>query len=323
MLKDHSRTQAKLKQDLGESILAALSNDRLYEVMLNNDGVLWVDGFDGKKEYGAMTSAAAQGLINTVSSVALKCTNRDNPSLSGELYVEIGKELKLFRFQAFVPPIVSEPSFVIRKAAVQVIPLSQFVADEVITKEQEDILINAVKERKSILIAGGTQSGKTTLTNAILDCLSLYTPEDRVITIEDTLELQCSAKDWLRLQSILPYKSTNDLIYDAMRCRPDRIVIGEVRGKEAHSLIKAWNTGHRGGICTIHANSSGSALMRLEQLISEAQVNPVPGAIVEAVNILVYIQKTNKGKKGRQVTSILELKEWDKGEGYVLVGASC
>ena len=265
---------------------------------------------------GQILAAAAQSLINTVSSVALKCTNRDNPSLSGELYVEIGKELKLFRFQAFVAPLVSDPSFVIRKAASQVIPLSQFVIDEVITPEQEKMLIEAIKDRKSILIAGGTQSGKTTLTNAILDCLSLYTPEDRVITVEDTLELQCSAKNWLRLQSVPPYKTTNDLIFDAMRSRPDRIIIGEVRGKEAHSLIKAWNTGHRGGICTIHANSCESALMRLEQLISEAQVNPVPEAIVEAVNILVYIKKTNKGKKGRQVTSILELKGYDKEKGY-------
>jgi type IV secretion system protein VirB11 len=287
--------------------------------MLNNDGSLFVDGFNGKRKYGTMSAAAAQGLINTVSSVALKNTNKDNPSLSGELYLEMGDELKLFRFQAFVPPIVSEPSFIIRKRSAVVIPLADFVKDEVITPEQEKILIEAIKERKSILIAGGTQSGKTTLTNAILDCLSLYTPEDRVITVEDTLELQCNVEDWLRLQAIPPYKTMNDLIADAMRSRPDRIIIGEVRGKEAHALIKAWNTGHRGGICTIHANSCESALMRLEQLISEAQVNPVPGAIVEAVNILVYIKKTNKGKKGRQVTAILELKGYDKEKGYCYV----
>ncbi len=318
MLKDHSRTQAKLKEDLGEQVLSALCNDEIYEVMLNNDGILWVDGFKGMREYGTMTAAAAQSLINTVSSVAQRITNRNSPSFGGELWVEIGKELKLFRFQAFIPPVVSEPSFIIRKPAGQAIPLTEFVKDEIITEDQETMLIDAVRQRKSILVAGGTQSGKTTLTNAILDSLSKVTPEDRVVTVEDTLELKCNVKNWLRLQST-PDKSTNDLIFDAMRARPDRIIIGEVRGKEAHSLIKAWNTGHRGGICTIHANSCESALMRLEQLISEAQVNPVPGAIVEAVNILVYIQKTNKGKKGRQVTSILELKGYDKDKGYCYV----
>src|SRR5580698_6301365 len=97
-----------------------------------------------------------------------------------------------------------------------------------------------------------------------------------------------------------------------MRMRPDRIIIGEVRGKEAHSLIKAWNTGHPGGISTIHANSAESGLLRLEQLIMEAGVASVPEDIAEAVNLLVYNQKTNKGKKGRQVTSMLRLNGHDK-----------
>jgi type IV secretion system protein TrbB len=316
MLKDHSRTQAKLKEDLGEKILAALADAEIYEIMLNDDGILWVDGFLGMREYGQMTADAAQSFINTVSSVAEKITNKNSPSFSAELWLEIGKKLNLYRFQGFIPPVVEKPSFIIRKHAGQVIPLVEFVKDGIITEEQEKMLVEAVRARESILVAGGTQSGKTTFTNAILDSLAKETPNDRVVTVEDTRELQCNVRNWLRLQSS-PVKSLNDLISDAMRSRPDRIIIGEVRGMEAHSLIKSWNTGHRGGICTIHANSCKSALLRLEQLISEAKVDPVPGAIVEAVNILVYIEKTKKGKKGRQVTSILKLKGYDRQQGYL------
>jgi len=318
MLREHSRTQTKLKEDLGDLVLSALSDDEIFEIMLNPDGTLWVEGFKGMKEYGSMSAAAAQNLINTVSSVAEKITNNKSPSFGGELWVEFNNEFKLYRFQAFIPPIVKFPAFIIRKQAGRSIPLEEFVKDEIITKEQECKIKDAVNKKKSILVAGGTQSGKTTLSNAILDYLSKVCQGERIITIEDTKELNCTVKNCVSLQTT-PEKSMNDLIFDAMRSRPDRIIIGEVRGKEAHSLIKAWNTGHPGGLSTIHANSAESSLLRLEQLIMEAGVPAVPESIAEAVNVLIYIQKTYKGKKGRQVTSILELKGYDKNKGYCYV----
>jgi len=316
MLREHSRTQNKLKQDLGGLVLSALSDDGIYEVLLNPDGVLWVDGYQGKREYGMMTAAAAKNLINTVASVSDEVVTTKNPSFSGELWVQINEEFKLFRFQAFIPPVVAYPAFAIRKRAGQVIPLDDYVKDEIITPEQEKIIKESVEQRKSILVIGATQSGKTTFCNAILDCIAKTHPEDRVIIIEDTQELKCNVKDSVTMRAS-PLKTMNDLIFDSMRIRPDRIIIGEVRGKEAHSLIKAWNTGHPGGVSTIHANSAQSGLLRLEQLIMEAGVAPVPEAIAEAVNLLVFIQKTNKGKKGRQVLSILKLIGFDKKEGYL------
>jgi type IV secretion system protein TrbB len=319
MIREHSRTQGKLKEDLGPLILSALGNDEIFEIMLNPDGTLWVEGFKGMEEYGRMEPDAAQNLINTVSSVAERITNNKSPSFGGELWVEFKNEFKLFRFQAFIPPVVKYPTFVIRKPAGKAIPIEEFVKDEIITKDQETKIKDAVINKKSILVAGGTQSGKTTLSNAILDYLSRVCPKDRIITIEDTLELKCTVKNCVSLQAS-PEKSMNELVSDAMRSRPDRIIIGEVRGKEAHSLIKAWNTGHPGGLSTIHANSAESSLLRLEQLIMEADVTPVPESIAEAVNVLIYIKKTNKGKKGRQVTSILELKGYDKQNGgYIYV----
>jgi type IV secretion system protein VirB11 len=316
MLREHSRTQNKLKQDLGELVLSALSDDRIYEVLLNPDGILWVDGYQGKREYGVMTATAAKNLINTVASVSDEIVTAKNPSFAGELWVQINEEFKLFRFQAFIPPVVTYPAFAIRKRAGQVIPLQDYVKDEIITPQQERIIKESVEQRRSILVIGSTQSGKTTFSNAILDCIAKTHPQDRVIIIEDTQELKCNVKDSVTMRSS-PSKTMNDLIFDSMRIRPDRIIIGEVRGKEAHSLIKAWNTGHPGGVSTIHANSAESGLLRLEQLIMEAGVAPVPQAIAEAVNLLVFIQKTNKGKKGRQVTEILRLNGYDKNDGYL------
>jgi len=316
MLREHSRTQNKLKEDLGPLVLSALSDDRIYEVLLNPDGTLWVDGYQGKMEYGMMTAAAAKNLINTVASVADETVTSNNPSFAGELWVEFNDEFKLFRFQAFIPPIVTYPTFAIRKRAGQVIPLEEYVKDEVITRQQERMIKDSIGQRRSILVVGGTQSGKTTFCNSILDCIAQTHPQDRVIIIEDTQELRCNVKDLVTMRASA-MKTMNDLIFDSMRMRPDRIVIGEVRGKEAHSLIKAWNTGHHGGLSTIHANSSQSGLLRLEQLVMEAGVVPVPEAIVEAVNVLVFIQKTDNSKKGRKVTSILNLNGYDKQKGYI------
>ncbi len=316
MLREHSRTQNKLRQDLGELVFSALADDEIYEILLNPDGVLWVDGYQGKREYGTMSATAAKNLINTVASVSDEVVTHKNPSFAGELWVEINEDFKLFRFQAFIPPVVTYPAFAIRKRAGQVIPLEDYVEDEIITPEQERVIKISVDQRNSILVVGGTQSGKTTFCNAILDCIAKIHPQDRVIIIEDTQELKCSVKDSVTMRAS-PSKSINDLIFDSMRIRPDRIIIGEVRGKEAHSLIKAWNTGHPGGVSTIHANSAQSGLLRLEQLIMEAGVTPVPEAIAEAVNLLIFIQKTNKGKKGRQVTSVLKLNGYDKNKGYL------
>jgi len=317
MLREHLRTQNKLKQDLGKLVLSALLDDQIYEVLLNPDGTLWVDGYQGKRAYGVMTASAAKNLINTIASVSDENVNFKNPSFSGELWIEINEEFKLFRFQAFIPPIVAYPAFAIRKRAGQVIPLDDYVKDEIMTLKQVSIIKRAVEQRKSILVIGGTQSGKTTFSNAVLDCIARTHPQDRVIIIEDTNELKCSIKDSVTMRSS-PSKSVNDLIFDSMRMRPDRIIIGEVRGKEAHSLVKCWNTGHPGGLSTVHANSAESGLLRLEQLIMEAGVQAQPGAIAEAINILVYIQKSHQGKKGRQVTSILELKGHDQTKGYLI-----
>lgn len=288
----------------------------VYEILLNPDGLLWVDGFRGKRPYGRMAAAAAKNLINTVASIADSAVTEKEPSFAGELWVELNGEFKLFRFQGFIPPVVAYPAFAIRKHAGRLISLEEYVEQEVITPQQLALVSQFVAKRMSIMVVGGTQSGKTTLCNAILDCVARTHPQDRVIILEDVGELSCPVHDCLTMRSSA-VKTLNSLIFDALRMRPDRIIIGEVRGPEAHSMIKAFNTGHPGGLTTIHSNSAESGLLRLEQLILEAGVPPMPEAIVEAINVVVFIQKSNKCKKGRQVTSILRLTGHDKDRGYI------
>ena len=162
----------------------------------------------------------------------------------------------------------------------------------------------------------GTGSGKTTLANALLAEPAFAL--DRVVIIEDTAELQCAAADRVELltKRIEPAVTMADLVRDTLRLRPDRIVIGEVRDGSALDLLKAWNTGHPGGLATIHANSAHEALSRLEDLIGEVTQRIPHRAIAAAINIVVFIERT---REGRRVRSVSKVRGWGP-DGYDLEG---
>jgi len=186
-----------------------------------------------------------------------------------------------------LPPVVAAPAFAIRKPAVAVFTLDDYVAKEIMTSEQAKILKNAVAARKNILVAGGTSTGKTTLTNALLAEVAKTT--DRVVLIEDTRELQCKAPNLVALRTKDGVATLSDLVRSSLRLRPDRIPIGEVRGAEALDLLKAWGTGHPGGIGTIHAGTALGALRRLEQLIQETVITVPRALIAETVNLVAVL----------------------------------
>lgn len=196
-----------------------------------------------------------------------------------------------------------------------VIPLERYVTDGMMTAAQAGFLLRAVRERQNILIAGGTSTGKTTLANALL--AEIAATGDRVLVLEDTVELQCTARDHVPLRTRAGVVSMTELVRSSMRLRPDRVVVGEVRGGEALDLIKAWGTGHPGGIATLHAGSALGALLRLEQLILEVAVNPPRALIAEAVNVVVFI--AGRGRK-RRIESIARVLGFD-GAGYRLADA--
>jgi type IV secretion system protein VirB11 len=199
------------------------------------------------------------------------------------------------RFEGLLPPVVAAPTFAIRKPAVAVFLLEDYVSAGIMCASEADRLRLGVAERLNILVAGGTGTGKTTLTNALLAEVAKTT--DRVVLIEDTRELQCRAPNLVAMRTKDGVASLSDLVRSSLRLRPDRIPIGEVRGAEALDLLKAWGTGHPGGIGTIHAGSAIGALRRMEQLIQEAVVTVPRALIAETINLIAVLVRDGTGRR--------------------------
>ena len=272
-----------LRTALGSAIAGYLEDPSIVEVMLNPDGRLWIDRLsEGLADTGERLSPAdGERIVRLVAHHVGAEVHSGRPRVSAEL-PETGE-----RFEGLLPPVVAAPAFAIRKPAVAVFTLQDYVAAEIMSVDQATILRQAVADRRNILVAGGTSTGKTTLTNALLAEVSKTF--DRVVLIEDTRELQCAAPNLVALRTKDGVASLSDLVRSSLRLRPDRIPIGEVRGAEALDLLKAWGTGHPGGIGTIHAGSALGALRRLEQLIQEAVVTVPRALIAETINLVAVL----------------------------------
>jgi type IV secretion system protein TrbB len=297
-----------LRTAMGPAIARALDDPEVVEVLLNPDGSLWLDRLGSGRAPTGLTiaTADAERIIRLVAAHVRAEVHAGMPILSAEL-PETGE-----RFEAVLPPVVRAPAFAIRKRALGLIRLDAYVADRILTAEQAEFLRRAVRDRQNILVAGGTSTGKTTLANALLD--EVATTGDRVIILEDTVELQCVADDHVPLRTRRGIVSMSELVRSTLRLRPDRVVVGEVRGPEALDLLKIWGTGHPGGIATIHAGSAQGALTRLEQLILEVAVTPPRALIAEAVNVIVFI--AGRGR-ARRVQEIARVTGFDS-QGYYL-----
>jgi P-type conjugative transfer ATPase TrbB len=273
-----------LRTALGPAIAGFLEDPSIVEVMLNPDGRLWIDRLSGGLEDSGRTMSAADGerIVRLVAHHVGAEVHSEKPRVSAEL-PETGE-----RFEGLLPPVVAAPAFAIRKPAVAVFTLDDYVAAGIMLAGQAAALRAAVADRKNILVAGGTSTGKTTLTNALLAEIAGTT--DRVVLIEDTRELQCRAPNLVALRTKDGVASLSDLVRSSLRLRPDRIPIGEVRGAEALDLLKAWGTGHPGGIGTIHAGTALGALRRLEQLIQEAVVTVPRALIAETIDLVAVLR---------------------------------
>ena len=283
------RKRAMLKTAMGPAIAAALADPLVIEVMVNPDGALRLDRLGaGRSDTGERLEAAqVERIIRLVASHARTEVHGAAPVVSAELPPH-GDGLAGERFEGVLPPVAAGPCFAIRKPAERIYTLADYVSDGIMSAELARALSLAVVERRNLLIAGGTSSGKTTLANALL--AELAPRDERVILIEDTRELQCAAPDTVALRTRPGVVSMADLVRSTLRLRPDRIIVGEVRGGEALDMLKAWNTGHPGGIATVHANSARSALYRLEQLIQEAVVTVPRRLIAEGIDLIVFIE---------------------------------
>ena len=300
------RRRAMLRTAMGPVIAAALADPLVIEVMVNPDGTLRLDRLgEGRVDTGERLEAAeAERIIRLVASHVRAEVHANNPIVSAEL--PSGE-----RFEGLLPPVALAPCFAVRKPAARVYRLADYVAEHIMMPIQADALRKAVRDRRNILVAGGTSSGKTTLANALLAEIL----DERVILIEDTRELQCAAPDCVALRTRRGVVSMADLVRSTLRLRPDRIVVGEVRGAEALDMLKAWNTGHPGGVATVHANSARSALYRIEQLCQEGIVTVPRRLIAEAINLVVFI--VGRGT-GRRIETVAEVTGLDGNGDYAV-----
>lgn len=304
-----SRGARMLRTALGPAIARLLDDPTIVEVMLNPDGRLWADRLSGGLMDTGETVSASDGerIVRLVAHHVGAEVHAGAPRVSAEL-PETGE-----RFEGLLPPVVAAPTFAIRKPAVAVFTLSDYVAAGIMSSHRADALRSAVAARQNILVAGGTSSGKTTLTNALL--AEVAKTSDRVVLIEDTRELQCKAPNLVALRTKDGVISLSDLVRSSLRLRPDRIPIGEVRGAEALDLLKAWGTGHPGGIGTIHAGSALGALRRLEQLIQEAVVTVPRALIAETINVIAVL--SGRGNE-RRLAELARVEGLGASDDYVL-----
>lgn len=322
------RLEEKLERECGPAMMQALRNPAVVEVMLNPDGKLWVDVAGKGMEFTGHTMApgAAESVLTTCASILQTTVTRDNPILEGEFPLDGS------RLEGLLPPIVRAPTLTIRKKALKVFTLEDYrergIIGPSLTRSHAAseggaqatfehpiaAMRDAIRRRQNILIVGGTGSGKTTLANAILAEISAQCADDRLVAIEDTMELQVTMPNSVLLRTS-EQANMQRLLRATMRLRPDRIVVGEVRGGEALTLLKSWNTGHPGGIATIHANSAEGGLTRLTQLIYEApearnlSEATIAATIKEAVHLVIFIERAAT-PAGRSVSEIMQISDY-------------
>lgn len=304
----HARRIEQMRRILGLEIAALFDDTGVVEIMANPDGRVFVERLgSGISPLGEIDASRVQSLLGLMADYLHTTVSRDRPIVEGAMPIEFLRS----RFAGAIPPMVEGASFSIRLPARSVYTLDQYVEAGIITAAQLDTLSDAVLSRKNILVSGGTGSGKTTLANALIDRISkLSDIGTRIVIIEDTRELQCTAPN------VVQFLTDDDAGIDmtrllklTLRYRPDRILVGEVRDRAALALLKAWNTGHPGGIATLHANNPEAALLRLDQLCQEAGVPAQQTLIHEAVDIVLQIARDREHPAGRRITAIYEVKE--------------
>lgn len=293
---------------MGPAIQAALNDPDVTEIMLNPDGRLWLDRHQsGRAPTGvSISNEDGERIIRLAAAFVRAEVHRARPLVSVRLPIHGA------RFEGVLPPVAYAPTFSIRKHSVAVFRLEDYERAGILSENHADFLRAAVRERQNILIAGGTSSGKTTLANALLD--EIAEGGDRILILEDTPELQCRNEDRVQLCTLPGVTSMADLVRSTLRQRPDRIIVGEVRGGEALDLLKAWGTGHPGGLATVHANSPYGALLRLEQLTLEVASTPPRALIAEAVNVIVFIAGRGAARRVQDVVRVTGL----EGDTYLL-----
>ncbi|MDR1045347.1 MAG: P-type conjugative transfer ATPase TrbB [Candidatus Adiutrix sp.] len=295
---DRNSLLESISLNLGDFVVEALQDPEVIEILLNPDGKLWIERFGRPmKPAGFITPYQADLALSFIASALKTCATPETPIIEGELPLDGS------RFEGLMPPIVAAPSFAIRKKASKIFTFEDYQNAGNLTPEGKEVLEAAVVKHKNILVVGGTGSGKTTFVNAIIDAIARLTPHDRLVIIEDTSELQSNSENRIELHAT-DFVDMQRLLRATMRLRPDRILVGEVRDVSALALIKAWNTGHDGGVATVHANSAREGLVRIEQLIAEGNFAPIKEVLADAVHLVVFMKKFEGFRRVAEIAEV-------------------
>jgi type IV secretion system protein VirB11 len=298
-LEQQERLLEKLSREVSGPIQAALEDKEVIEIVCNSDGSIWkLSQENGWKEIDKISSAKADSILSTVAALTDNIVNSKNPQ------IQCVFPLDGSRLQGLLPPAVTAPIFDIRKHSAHIFTIEEYIAAKIMTREQAEIIEQAIIARKNILISGGTCSGKTTLTKTIIDLAAkLGTPGERFVIIEDTRELYCTAKNAVSIHAY-----TRDMLsqftQSAMRLRPDRVILGEVRGREAYDLMYLLNSGHPGSFTTIHANNARLALHKFLMLARESGEDIHPQRVVECFDIVISISRSAVGLRVEEIVEV-------------------
>jgi P-type conjugative transfer ATPase TrbB len=300
------RILAILKSSLGEKINSYFEDEDIIEIMLNDDKTVWVDSLTKGMYFTGiiLENTEAMKIINTVATFMEAKVDKENPRMSAEL-PDTG-----FRFESVIPPNVDNPIFTIRKKSILIFTLDDYVRMGSLTEFQKGVIEKAINNYKNILIVGGTSTGKTTFANA---CIGAIPKKDRLVILEDTKEIRSLCPNKISLKTSI-YTSMEELFYSTMRLRPDRIVVGEIRGATSLDLLTAWNSGHGGGVSTIHSDSTEGALEQLEQYNQRKSVDKQQKLIGKAIDLVVVLKRVNGERK---VVEIKEVLGFENGE-YII-----
>lgn len=300
------RILAILKSSLGEKINSYFEDEDIIEIMLNDDKTVWVDSLTKGMYFTGiiLENTEAMKIINTVATFMEAKVDKENPRMSAEL-PDTG-----FRFESVIPPNVDNPIFTIRKKSILIFTLDDYVRMGSLTEFQKEVIEKAINNYKNILIVGGTSTGKTTFANA---CIGAIPKKDRLVILEDTKEIRSLCPNKISLKTSM-YTSMEELFYSTMRLRPDRIVVGEIRGATSLDLLTAWNSGHGGGVSTIHSDSTEGALEQLEQYNQRKSVDKQQKLIGKAIDLVVVLKRVNGERK---VVEIKEVLGFENGE-YII-----
>jgi pilus assembly protein CpaF len=293
-----------------------LKDSSISDILVNRFDRVYVERA-GKLERTALTFKDDSHLMQIIERIVSRVGRRvDESSPMVDARLADGS-----RVNAIIPPLaIDGPCLSIRRFGRDPVTARQMIENQTLTESMLELLSAMVKGRLNILVSGGTGAGKTTLLNV----LSGYIPNsDRVVTIEDAAELQLKQEHVVRLETRPPNIEgkgavrQRQLVINSLRMRPDRIVVGEVRGAEAHTLLKAWNTGHPGGLGTVHANGALLGLTRLESLVAEGTAAPQQKLIAETVDLVIFVDPEPSLKAGRKVREMLLVTGWKEGQYQV------